>query len=510
MLLPGRTGAVATARTERATWPAAACTETRIVAGLTVLALVVRFALIDSQSYWLDESQAAHELSLSFPSMLGAWSSAEWNGPLYLIVAWPWAKVLGTGELGLRSLSALLGAGLVPLLYLSGRELVSRRAGVAAAGLAVLNPFMIWYSQEAREYMLLVVLSTASMLFFARAWRTSSSRDLVWWAIFSALALLTQYFAGFLIAAEGMLLLYRCRRRATLLAVSAQLVVLAPLIPHVIPRLRNPAQFITSQALSLRLQQVPVTFALNTLYKSSAASYGLLGTAALAAVVIALLVAGGSDRELRGAGIAALLAGAVLLIPLLLALAGHDDYVARGLMPAWPPLAVLIGAACTVTGARAAGAALAAVLVAGFVWAGIKIDSTGYYQRPDWRGVAAALGPARGTRAIVAYDGQFATGPLSFYLPRVPWAGPPTNGSTDVGPVTISELDVVGDSGQRLGRLPPGTELIGARAVDGYQVDRFKLAAPWSAGPAQITARATGLLSPAPPDSAVIIQHASA
>ena len=30
---------------------------------------------------------------------------------------------------------------------------------------------MIWYSQEAREYMLLAALSGASLLYFARAWR---------------------------------------------------------------------------------------------------------------------------------------------------------------------------------------------------------------------------------------------------------------------------------------------------------------------------------------------------
>ena len=72
----------------------------------------------------------------------------------YLLVAWPWAKVFGTGEVGLRSLSAGLGVGLVPLIYLCGNELVSRRAGLVAAAFAAVNPFMVWYSQEAREYML--------------------------------------------------------------------------------------------------------------------------------------------------------------------------------------------------------------------------------------------------------------------------------------------------------------------------------------------------------------------
>lgn len=471
-----------------------ASTETWIVAGLIVVAAVMRFTTLSSQSYWLDESQAAHELSLSFGGMLHAWRDAEWNPPLYLVIAWPWAKVFGTGELGLRSLSAILGVGLVPLVYLAGRELVSGRAGVIAAALAAVNPLMIDYSQEAREYMLLMVLCTASLLFFARAWRRGSSRDLAWWAILSALALLTQYFAGFLTGAEGILLVYRLRSRASLIALGAQAVVLAPLVPHVIPRLSEKAAFITDQGLATRIQQVPVAFGLDTLYRSASVSYGLLGAAALAAVVIVLLVIGADDRELRGAGLAALLAGAVLLLPLLLALLGHDDYIARGLMPAWPPVAIVVGAACAVRRPRLVGAMLAGTLLAAFLWAGLKINSDVSYQRPNWRGVAAALGSHTGTRAIVAYDGQFATGPLSVYMHGIPWSGPGEAPGTDTSPVTIDELDIVGDAGQSVAAPPPGISKISGRAVDGYLVYRFKLRQPWTTDPAQINARAQQLL----------------
>jgi mannosyltransferase len=496
MLLQARTGGSVRARPGRWPSPLRASPGTLILVGLTLLAAILRFATIGNQSYWLDEAQAAHELSLSFGSMLGAWNSAEWNPPLYLLLAWPWARVFGTGEVGLRLLSAVLGVGLVPLLYLCGRELVSRRAGLVAAALAAVSPFMIWYSQEAREYMLLVVLCTGSLLFFARARRSGSSRDVAWWGVLSALALLTQYFAGFLIAVEGLALVYRLRSRASVVALAAQAVVLAPFVPHVIPRLQGQASFITSQHLAVRLQQIPVAFGLNTLYKSAFISYGLLGAAVLAAVVIALLIIGADDRELRGAGMAALLAAGVLLIPLALALAGHDDYIARGLMPAWPPLAIVIAAAGTGRQAKLPGAALVVVLVATFVWAGIKIDSDAFYQRPDWRGVAAALGSPTGTRAIVAYDGQFATGPLSFYMPGIPWSGPGEPAGTDAGPVTITELDIVGDSGQQRGALPDGVRLISDRTVDGYLVDRFKLPAPQHSTPLQITALAMALLSP--------------
>jgi 4-amino-4-deoxy-L-arabinose transferase-like glycosyltransferase len=487
--------------------------ETQILLALTVLAAILRFATLTDQSYWLDESQAAHELSLSFGAMLHAWSSAEWNPPLYLILAWPWAKLFGTGEGSLRALSALLGTGLVPLLYLCGRELVSRRAGLVAAAFAAVNPFMIWYSQEAREYMLLVVLCAASLLFFARTWRTRADRDLLWWAVLSALALLTQYFAGFLIAAEGVALVWRLRSRWSVIALLAQAVVLAPFIPHVIPRLQHPALFITSQPLSTRLQQVPISFAVNTLYQSSAVSYGLLAAAVLAAAVIVLLVVGADERELRGAGIAAGLTAVVLLVPLGLALIGHDDYIARGLMPAWPPLAIVVAAACTTRGARIPGAVLAVVLLGTFVYGLAKIDSSPIYQRPDWRGVAAALGSSGGTRAIVAYDNQFATGPLSIYLPRVPWSGPGEPRGTGAGPVTIGELDVVGNAGAEVGRPTGGVREIESRVVDGYQVTRYRLPGPVRTDPQQIWQRAISLLSP--PDPAfcadcVIVQRGSA
>jgi mannosyltransferase len=512
MVIPARTGAAVGGRQESLARPWGIHVETWLLAVVTVLAAVLRFTTISSQSFWLDEAQAVHETHLSFGGMLSAWSATEWNPPLYFLLAWPWAKVFGTSEAGLRSLSALLGTAVIPITYLCGRELVSRRVGLVAAALAALSPFMIWYSQEAREYMLLAALSGMSLLFFARTRRKPSRRNLVWWAVFSGLALLTQYFAAFLIAAEAIGLIYRGRSRATVVAIAALAVLEAALVPHVFSHIVHPAQFIVSVPLAIRVQQVPVTFGLNTLYyQSSIVSYGLLGAAALAISVIVLLVIGAQTAELRGAGLAALMAGAVVLVPLVLALLGHDDYEARGLMPAWIPLAVVIGAACSATRARRAGAVLLVVLAAMFVYASIQIEGDPLYQRPAWSRIAAALGKSRVTRAVVAYDGEFAAGPLSIYLPRIAWAGPGERLNASPALVTVSEVDIVGDTGQTLARpLPSGTALIGSRAVNGYQVDRFRLSRPWRLSRAEIGARAPALLGPAASGPVVLIQPASA
>ncbi len=150
------------------------------------------------------------------------------------------------------------------------------------------------------------------------------------------------------------------------------------------------------------------------------------------------------------------------------------------------------------------GAGLLAVLLVAFVYAQIRIDTHWQYQRPDWRGVAAALGAPSGQRAIVAYDGGYAAEPLTFYMPGIPW------GRSAV-PATVREIDVVGSAWQTVPhRLPPGVHLISRRSVDGYQAARFSLATPWRATPGQLAARAGSLLGPGQTGASVLIQRPAA
>ncbi len=151
---------------------------------LTALGAAMRFASLDVQSFHHDEViTAMRVIPGSFGDMMHAVKSSESNPPLYYVLAWGWAKAFGTDEVGLRSLSALLGTATVPLAYCIGAELAHRRAGLIAAALVAVNPMLIWYSQEARSYALLVFFCAASLLFFARALRTRSGRDLALWAL---------------------------------------------------------------------------------------------------------------------------------------------------------------------------------------------------------------------------------------------------------------------------------------------------------------------------------------
>jgi hypothetical protein len=299
------------------------------------------------------------------------------------------------------------------------------------------------------------------------------------------------------------LLVYRQRNRVSLFAAGAVAVVQGAMLALAIGDTSHPLLgWIKSIPLSLRIKQVPVDFGLGELYRSSLVAHGLLGAAILGAVVVALLVFAGGPSERRGAVFSGGLAACVVLTPIVLAQFGSDYVVARNLMPAWIPLAVVLAAACTVPRARVAGAALAVVLLVSFVYAGVRISNHPEFQRPDWRGVARALGPAADTRAIIAYDGSAATEPLALYMRGIPW--PPGSGR----PVGVSEIDVVGSTFQAPpSRLPSGIKLISTTPVHGLLVARFSVAPALRATPAAIAAGAGSLLEPALSQPSVLIQR---
>jgi uncharacterized membrane protein len=500
MLTPVRTGPASEARTDPA--GRAISIETWALAAIVALGAILRLATIATQSYWADEATTVHEMHLSLAALWHAVRVNESSPPLYFFVAWLWAKLFGTSEAGLRSLSALLGIGLIPIAYLCGRDLASRAAGILTAALVAVSPFMIWYSQEARPYMMFAGLCALSLLFFARAWRSSSTRDLGWWSACSSLAVLTHFFAGFLVAPEALWLLLVARRRATWAAVAVVAVVQAALVPLAVSDTTHPLQaWIGQFPLSVRLEQIPIDFGLSSLYQSTITNHALLLTLALVAVVLALLLAGAERRQLRGAAVAGALAAIVIALPLLLAAVGSDYLVARNVIPAWTALAIVVAAACTAPRVLPAGAALAALLIGVFVFALVKIDRTPQYQRPNWRGVAAALGPASTRRVIIVDDGVFGSEPLAIYLKDVPWELPARS-------VPVQEVDIVGNPYQTLLHpLPPGVRLLASRTVDDVLVDRFSLGpSGWDLPPAVVGARAVGLLYPASQGATALLQ----
>ncbi|HET9162600.1 MAG TPA: glycosyltransferase family 39 protein [Solirubrobacterales bacterium] len=438
-----------------------------IVAGLTLAAAVLRFATLGVQAYHHDEVvTASRVLRSDFTHAMEAVGFSESAPPLYYALAWLWTQVTGTGEFGLRSLSAAAGVATVPVAYLLGAQLRGRRAGLLAAALVAVNPMLLWYSQEARDYSLLVLLTALAALYFVRALglgaprvgdpygpRTRGAsegrRDLVLWGVFSALALATHYFAIFPIALEAAWLL---RRRGRPAWVGLSIVVLTglaltPLLLHQISL--GHAEWIGDRSLGHRLWEAGVTFVVGETGDIVARPETVLpALAPLLAVLagLALLVARGDRRERRAGGVMLALAAVTIVAPLLLAvLAPGKDYVlARNLLPALVPLLVAVAIGTTLRSARRAGAVVAALLVAYSLGFCVFVSLSPAWQRPDWKAVAARLGEPQAPRAIVLWTLGAAS--LRWYL---------STGSYQVQPSdeyawTVHEVDFVSD-----GPAPP-------------------------------------------------------
>jgi mannosyltransferase len=415
---------------------------------LVVAGAAVRFATLATQSFWIDEGYTVHLLRGSLGHMVHGIPRTEETPPLYYVLAWLWTRPFGTGEAGVRSLSALCGTAAIPVAYLLGRRLLSERAGLATAALAAVNPLLVWYSQEARTYALFVLLSGLSILLFLRAREESSGRALGLWATVSALALASHYFAIFVVVPEAAWLLLRARapaRRAAAWAVAAVGIVGAALLPLAIHQSGNEgARFIHGTSIVSRLGQVPKQFLAGYALPSQAVFTA--GAAALAAGALLLLFMRADERARRGAAIACVFVLLAAGVPLIVALAGADYLITRNVIAGWLPLGVVLAAGFGAARAPRAGTALAALLCALSLAAVIEVDAHPAFQRDDWRGAARALGPARVTRALVVspLNGLI---PLGLYAPglhRFP-AG---------GLVQVTEIDLLGVAVRRAGETP--------------------------------------------------------
>jgi mannosyltransferase len=453
----------------------------QLLAALTALAAILRFSTLHVQSFWFDEAVTVRLLRGSFGHMLSGIGGSESTPPLYYALAWVWSRVFGHGEVGLRSLSALAGTLFVPVAYAAARELASRRIAFAIAALAAFNPLLIWYSQEARSYSLLVLFAGLSFLYFVRLLREPSGRGYVLWTLASALAIATHYFAAFVVAPEALWLLLVARdRRRPALAVTALLAVGGALLPLLLRQRRlDLTSFITQSSIAKRLVLVGKQFVVG--YSSPAQVVVVVLAACLVLAALWLVYARVVERERSAARVAAVIGLAGVAVPVVLALAGADYLNTRNLLGAWLPLMLVPAVGLGARHGGRIGPAAAGGLCAIGLFVSVAVWVSPAYQRDNNRGVAHALGPATVPRALVVTPVS-ARVPLGIYMQPFRTL-----------PFPVKEIDLVAlpvrstvFSGARPVKLPPqphqppapGFRIIEQRQTPSYTLIRFRSDTP--------------------------------
>ncbi|MBN1188355.1 MAG: glycosyltransferase family 39 protein [Dehalococcoidales bacterium] len=202
-----------------------------LLAGILLVSIFLRFYDLGAESVWLDEAESIKESALSIQKI------AEHSNqpPLYFLLLRGWIHLFGTNEIALRSLSAIFGVLAVLLVFLTGRALFNPRVGLIGAFLVSLAYFPVAYSQEARAYSLLLMLSLLSMWTFVEILRTGKYWTYPAYFASGFLLIYTHFYGLFIILSQVLFFLlfykkYKDQRWKFLYSAGPLLISVIPLI----------------------------------------------------------------------------------------------------------------------------------------------------------------------------------------------------------------------------------------------------------------------------------------
>ena len=183
---------------------------------IAMVAFAARVYRLGAQSVWLDEGLSILFAHGEFPGLVQRLITDDIHPPFYIVTLHFWLQLVGETEFAVRFLSAFFGVLLVPLMYRLATDLFGSRAedkatgsavGVIASLLVALSPFLVYYSQEARNYIVVTVWTVLSVL---ALWRALTRQERRWWVVYavsSALVVYTHYYGVFVLLAQGAYLL---------------------------------------------------------------------------------------------------------------------------------------------------------------------------------------------------------------------------------------------------------------------------------------------------------------
>lgn len=182
------------------------------LASVTILAFLLRWWGHDAQGFWADEVESMKPLMK--PGVDAVYIlTRNFHGALHKLFLILWSVPFGTSDGAARSSSVFLGVLTVVFVYLWGRRWLGERPGRLATLFLAINPFHIWYSQEVRGYVLLMLLSLLSMAAFFRETRERSFGSAALLAASLWAACLSSFGAFFLVLVQGSFALLMAWRR---------------------------------------------------------------------------------------------------------------------------------------------------------------------------------------------------------------------------------------------------------------------------------------------------------
>jgi uncharacterized membrane protein len=177
----------------------------------------MRLWKIDFQSLWLDELHTMNESDpdIRWRDMMAYLKCCDQHPPLYFFLAKISFVVFGHSALSARIISVIAGTVSVWAMYLLGKEILNRKLGLIVASLTSVNYYNLYYSQEARGYILAFLFSILSFLFLIRLLKKMNIKNSLFYSLFSLLFLYSHYYSLFALASQAVIIVlffFLCQR----------------------------------------------------------------------------------------------------------------------------------------------------------------------------------------------------------------------------------------------------------------------------------------------------------
>lgn len=299
-----------------------------LLAALVAAAVVLRVVGLGTE-LWLDE-MITSILSIRPPLLeLLTVYKGDNQHPLYSLLAHMSTSVLGDTPLAMRLPAMLFGVASVPMLYMLGSRLVSRREALLAAALLAVSYHHVWFSQNARGYTGLLLWTLVGSLAFLElvAGRPDRrGRMVAVYAVAMGLAAWTHVTGAFVVMAHALIWAALAARRgergrlapavAIVLSGLVTLLVYAPVLPQLFHTVLTPTMEGTDTVWKSPWWMVAET--------ARGLSRGLPG--GMATLVLGVLVLGGGlvSWWRRSPAVAAMLVVPVLVTAGLLFVVAHN------------------------------------------------------------------------------------------------------------------------------------------------------------------------------------------
>ena len=430
----------------------------RVALGLIVLlGLALRLYRLDAQSLWYDEAYSV-DLASRQPTEIVFGVIGD-HLPLYFGLLHFWIAQAGQSEFAIRFLSVLFGVAAIPASCVLARRLLSPRAGLIAAFITTLSPYLIHYSQETRMYSMVVFQVLVSTYVLLRACG-GERRFWITYAFVAATMAYTHYYCLPFLAGQALLsaiLVYldvRRRRSDQLRCLAgwllAEISIGLVFLPWAVARAWVFGGFVagTTEPLSITsmiakclvvfslghstglsgvvIPSYPLSVSDHAIATASVGGFALLAVLGTAVPTIRAWryrshVSSASHES--GDGLSFLLSVVVLMsvavLGVYLASVGHRDFTARYLTAIVPIYFLILASGLAALWRRSVSLALVGVIFVLLAW-GYPLQryfGDERFARDDFRSLATYLAANGRANEVVVCSGEYWTMAVDYYRP---------------------------------------------------------------------------------------------